>query len=289
MMKIVVGFSGGADSQAVALLARQHCAAEDVILLNADPGGNEHPITKQFIAEYSRTVFPVITVHPIVADLHGIGTRNGKSRDERSKFNEQDALTFPMLAKVKGRWPARKSQFCTDILKLRPSNRWLSENLRSKGIEFERWIGIRHDESAARRNRPIYEYDDIFECFLRCPIAEWTKNDVFVFLESNGEEVNPLYKLGFSRVGCAPCVNSGKDDVREWAARFPEMIDKVREWEAYTQRTFFAPCVPGREINWIDEVVEWSRTGHGGRQPLLAFVEMEAASGGCSSKYGLCE
>ena len=68
-MKIVVGFSGGADSQAVALLARQQYPAEDVILLNADPGGNEHPLTMAFIRHYSETIFPVVTVHPIVADM----------------------------------------------------------------------------------------------------------------------------------------------------------------------------------------------------------------------------
>ena len=86
-----------------------------------------------------------------------------------------------------------------------------------------------------------------------------------------------------------PYINSGKDDIRNWSARFPEMIDKIREWETYVGRTFFAPCVPGMEINFVDDVVAWSKTYRGGRQPLLQFEEMEALAGGCSSKYGLCE
>jgi hypothetical protein len=117
----------------------------------------------------------------------------------------------------------------------------------------------------------------------------WSKAQVFDFLKRHGEEVNPLYRAGFSRVGCAPCINSGKDDVRLWAARFPEMIDKVRQWEENVGRTFFAPCVPGKEINWVDQVVDWSRTARGGRQTLLPMVEVEADSGSCSSRYGLCE
>ena len=79
------------------------------------------------------------------------------------------------------------------------------------------------------------------------------------------------------------------NNIREWAARFPEMIDKVRDWEKTTGRTFFAPCVPGMRINFVDDVVTWSRTGYGGRQQLLRFTEADADAGACSSKYGLCE
>ena len=288
-MKIIVGFSGGADSQAVALLARQQHAAEDVILLNADPGGNEHPITTEFIRNYSEKIFPVVTVHPIVADLGTRGTKPGQTRDRRQEYRDEEPMTFAMLAYIKGRWPSRKVQYCTEHLKLAPANRWIQENIGGKGIEFERWTGVRCDESQGRKDTPKEEFDEYFKCTLRHPINCWSKWEVFGFLKEHGEETNPLYKMGFSRVGCAPCVNSGKDDVREWAARFPEMIDKVREWEMFTQRTFFAPCVPGLAINWVDEVVAWSRTARGGRQPLLQFVEQDAAAGGCSSKYGLCE
>ena len=43
-VKHVVGFSGGIDSQACARWVLNRYPAEDVILLNSDAGGNEHPI-----------------------------------------------------------------------------------------------------------------------------------------------------------------------------------------------------------------------------------------------------
>ena len=288
-MKIIVGFSGGADSQATALLARQQFPAEDVILLNCDPGGNEHPLTTAFIAEYSTTVFPVITVHPIVADLRGVGTKASATGKRRRMFDDAQPLTFDRLAFIKGRFPSRMSQFCTTFLKLEPQRRWCRENLVAKGLTFERWAGVRRDESRKRADTPDFDWDELNDCIIRFPVAKWSKREVFAFLAANGEEVNPLYRLGFSRVGCAPCINCGKDDIREWAARFPEMIDKVRGWEAKTGRTFFAPCVPGMRINFVDDVVTWSRTSRGGRQQLLRFVESEADLGTCASKYGLCE
>ncbi len=58
----VVGFSGGIDSQACALWVRERFPAEEIILLNSDAGGNEHPVTEAFIRLYNDTVFPVAIV-----------------------------------------------------------------------------------------------------------------------------------------------------------------------------------------------------------------------------------
>lgn len=288
-MKRVVGFSGGADSQACLRVVRDMYGDADVIALNSNAGRNEHPLTEEFIADYSEKVFPIIQVTALVKDLGTRGTKEGKTRDRRQEFSDEDELTFDRLAYIKGMFPKRKMQFCTEHLKLAPQTRWCQENLRAHGIEFDRYIGVRCDESESRKDTPDSKWDEYFECMLHYPIRCWTKLEVFAFLKHRGESPNPLYLMGFSRVGCAPCINSGKDDIRLWAARFPAMIDKVREWEIKNVRTFFAPTVPGLKINWIDDVVRWSKTAHGGKQNLLPIVENEAASGACASKYGLCE
>lgn len=158
-----------------------------------------------------------------------------------------------------------------------------------KGIKFERYIGVRWDESNDRRCASRREHDTYFDCIIHRPLASWKKTECFEFVKRYGEEINPLYLMGFGRVGCAPCINAGKDDLRLWAANRPENIDKVRAWEKKNGRTFFAPCVPGKEINWVDEVVAWAMTERGGFQLSLPVVEAVAASGVCVSKYGLCE
>lgn len=289
-MKHIVGFSGGIDSQACAGVVLDRYGPDDVILMNSEAGRNEHPLTVEHVQWYSDHVHPVVKIVPLVKDLAGVGTKDGGTRDRRAELPSEDSeLTFPMLAFVKGRFPSRKAQFCTKFLKLAPQKRWCDENLLANGIDFVRYAGVRADESEDRKHLPESEWDDWFDVELRRPILRWSKALCFEFCQGRGEKINPLYTLGFSRVGCAPCINSGKDDVRNWAARFPEMIAKVRSWERSVGKTFFAPCVPGLAINWVDEVVAWSKTARGGRQPLLAFVEADAATGACSSKYGLCE
>lgn len=332
-MKRVLGFSGGADSQATAIWLRDNYPAEDIILTNADPGGNESPITSEFIRDYSANVFPVVSIQPIIADLLGRGSKKVKELGLRP----DDPLTFDTLALIKEKFPGTKSRFCTHHLKLEPMRRWCWEQ-GAKGLNtprkkrdgstwfpyghdgrdldgplssgFERYSGVRRDESLARLHVDAREFDDYFMCWLNRPLAAWSKAQVFDLIAQAGEEPNPLYKLGFSRVGCAPCINASKDEIRLWAARFPEMIDKVRAWEKRVGRTFFPPMLPGKGewVEWentegersrvfvrkrryafIDEVVEWAKTTHGGRQYSLPLLEADVESGVCMSKYGLCE
>ncbi len=291
----VVGFSGGIDSQALMVWMRAQVKEQGwhphtIIALNTRAGDNEHPITEQFVADYSREVWPVVVVTPLVRDLGDVGTRDGfEPKRRRETLDENAPLTFDLLAWVKGRFPSRKAQFCSEYLKLAPQVRWCLENLVERGYDYERYVGVRRDESLARRDTPDRRWDEYFDTHVNYPIASWRKEHCFAVVEAMGEEVNPLYRMGFGRVGCAPCINSSKEDIRNWSARFPEMIDKVREWERRVGRTFFYPCVPGMEINWIDDVVAWSKTARGGRQLTLPLFEEEAQSGGCVSKYGLCE
>jgi len=278
-MKHIVGFSGGIDSQAAARWVLNRYPAQDVILLNSLAGRNEHPLTEEFIAWYSGNVHPVVQVVPLVRDLYA------KSETIEGKGLAPDTeLTFELLARLKGRFPARRSQFCTTYLKLEPSRRWIDENITD---DYCRYVGVRRDESVARHDVPEKEWDELFDCMLYRPVVDWTKPQCFRFIKDHEGRWNELYDLGFTRVGCAPCVNSGKEDILRWAQRFPAMIDKVRGWEERTKRTFFPPTVPGKHINWVDEVVSWAGTVHGGRQ--LGLHVLETRGTGCENKWGFCE
>jgi 3'-phosphoadenosine 5'-phosphosulfate sulfotransferase (PAPS reductase)/FAD synthetase len=118
------------------------------------------------------------------------------------------------------------------------------------------------------------------------PIADWTKTLCFDYVEAHSEQFNPLYRLGFDRVGCAPCINSSNADILNWSILRPETIEKVRGLEEWTGRTFFYPVRRDSVPNRIDEVVGWARTSRGGKQEPFPIFDERAA---CESKYGLCE
>lgn len=278
-MKHLVGFSGGIDSQATARWALNRFPVSDVILLNSDAGGWESPLTIGFIDWYSQNVHPITPVRALISDMWAT-----PGYAEKKGYDGSAELTYQDMCKIKGRAPSRTAQFCTEILKLVPQRRWIAENMKNE--YFERYAGVRRDESNKRKDRTARNWDDYFDCYLNLPIFDWTKQMSFDYVKAHGEQINPLYTLGFNRVGCAPCVNSGKDDILAWNQRFPDQIEKIRVLEREMDRTFFPPMVPGMEMNFIDDVLRWAETSRGGRQANMLRV-LDRPS--CESKYGLCE
>lgn len=288
MKTYIGGFSGGIDSQAACLWMRREHGDDAVVICNSDAGANEHPLTVEHVDWYSAHVHFVHRTNAEIQDMsrRQDGTVGGRPAEIITELGlqETDPLTFDLMAKLKKRFPSRKAQFCTEHLKLRPMLRFMRE--RFPAGDVVRFSGMRRSESSARAKLPRETHDDYFDCPVIHPLVDWSKEQCFEYVQDAGEKINPLYLLGFNRVGCAPCINSSKQDILNWAERFPEMIDKVREWEERVGRTFFPPMVPGLEINWIDEVVRWSKTTHGGKQFSLFVLQERPA---CESVYGLCE
>jgi 3'-phosphoadenosine 5'-phosphosulfate sulfotransferase (PAPS reductase)/FAD synthetase len=287
-MKHIVGFSGGIDSQACARWVLNRFPVDDVILTNSDAGQWEDPFTTEFIDRYSNTIHPVQKINAQISDMW----RTEGAAEERG-FNGSDPLTFETMVRIKGRPPSRRAQFCTEKLKLLPQKRWIKTTFgvggRFEGEAYTRYTGVRRQESQSRRSQAILSWDDFYDCELVAPLADWTKEMCFAYVKAHDEEFNPLYTLGFNRVGCAPCINSGRDDIINWAIRRPDAIDKVRLLEQKTGRTFFAPMVPGHRINNIDTVVAWAmsvKRGGTDKQPAFPILFERPI---CESKYGLCE
>jgi 3'-phosphoadenosine 5'-phosphosulfate sulfotransferase (PAPS reductase)/FAD synthetase len=123
-----------------------------------------------------------------------------------------------------GRFPGGGARHCTDELKIRPSREFYREFGKKNG-PFEIWYGVRVDESQQRSKRyaekfsdelyPVHEYmpkkfpkylTNKYGIYVRMPILDWTYGEVMDFLDG---EQNPLYEMGFDRVGCFPCLAAG--------------------------------------------------------------------------------
>lgn len=311
----VVSLSGGKDSTAVALLALDQAGGHARFVF-ADTG-NEHPLTYDYVRQYLPQRLG-IHIDEVRADFSR--QIEGKRRYVTEKWpgkgvpatDVERALAilqptgnaFLDLCIWKGRFPSRMAQFCTQELKRYPLDAHLMELLAAGPVES--WRGVRRDESQNRRNAPARERTaEGYEIVL--PIVDWTADQTVEFVVGRGVELNPLYRLGMKRVGCMPCINCGKGELAEIAARFPEVVDRIREWEDIVSRaskrgftTFFTDSLKDGSERYlldpagafehlrIDNRVRWARTVRGGAQYDLLRTP-EAIGGGCSSLYGLCE
>lgn len=202
---------------------------------------------------------------------------------------------FLDLCMLKGRFPSRKAQFCTEELKRNIAVAFQLD-LIDAGHSVLSWQGVRRDESEARKDAKKIERIGPRLWAFR-PLVEWTALDVFDYCAKCGIHPNPLYLQGSSRVGCMPCINCQKEELRQISRRHQEHIERIAEWEPKVAAasklglaTFFpAPGMSNREAakQTIGVVVQWSRTTRGGRQlDLLADLNEPTA---CASAYGLCE
>jgi 3'-phosphoadenosine 5'-phosphosulfate sulfotransferase (PAPS reductase)/FAD synthetase len=206
---------------------------------------------------------------------------------------------FLDLCMWKGRFPSRKAQFCTEELKTNMAVEY-QLGLMAAGHKVISWQGVRRDESQNRRDAKLFERVGGGLWIFR-PIAFWSADQVFTFAAERGVKPNPLYLQDMNRVGCMPCINCSKGELRAIAARFPEHPTRIAEWEvivgACSKRgfsTFMADAhqAKDRRIIFADlniwSRIEWSKTSRGGKQFNLLDAE-ENAGGGCSSSYGLCD
>lgn len=318
----LVSVSGGKDSTATYLLAIESGRPFRAVFADT---GNEHEATYEYVAtlhentggpkvEWVRADFSdrINAKRQFIADDQRNGRNYGKpgapSYGRRIRWTNAAkrralALLRPTgnpyldLCMWKGRFPSRRGQFCTSELKEIPITTQIVGPMLRAGPVLQ-WLGIRADESARRAKQPRYNRHESGSYVWR-PIFGWTVDDVWKMHSRHGILPNPLYAQGMGRVGCMPCINCRKGELRAIADQFPDHIDRIREWEAIVATaskrgasTFFAAVTDPMDSQrdgyaGIDTIVEWSRTQRGGRQRDIFFQAQ--AGGGCTSDLGLCE
>lgn len=315
----VVSMSGGKDSTATALVALELHGRDACRFVFADTG-NEHESTYAYALDYLPRVLG-ITVDVVKADFadeFAVKRRNlarlAAGEPESAVYGNRKfmyawtpeaaaralellhptGVPFLDLCLVRGGFPSRKRQFCTEYLKRNPLTEY-QLGLIDQGYAVESWQGVRADESEARRRLP--QYQDLGGMAIYRPILRWNVQDVFDAHRAAGIEPNPLYRQGMTRVGCMPCINAGKAELAQIARRFPEHVERIAAWERLVSEvcrplspvSFFHAGTQGHagQGSTIEHVIQWARTTRGGRQfDLLADLEEPLA---CSSAYGLCE
>lgn len=313
----VVSVSGGKDSAATLLIALERFGRHRVIPIFCDTG-NEHEAVYEYLDYLELALEIKITrlksnfdreianKRMFIARDRRTGRKNGKRLRWTNKAKRRAlAVLHPTgnpyldLCLWKGRFPSRKAQFCTEFLKRNPAVEF-QLSLQEQGHTVVSWQGIRRNESLNRRNAKK------FECigpgfYTYRPIVDWTAAEVFAYCGARGIKANPLYLQGMNRVGCMPCINLAKEELRQIATRFPDHIARIQEWElmvSMSAKRGFATFLhksDGKKQNDqqifentnIIKMVDWSNTTRGGKQfNLLADLDDIHA---CASSYGLCE
>ena len=200
--RVVVSLSTGKDSVACSLHLTELGIDHDRIYLDTRW---EHPAVAEHLA-YLRQRLGAITA------LSG-------------------ALSMVELIRKKGMFPSRARRFCTEELKTFPARDYLNARMQG-GDDVVNAVGIRRAESDARAQMSEWEWMDGFDCEVWRPLVDWTLDDIIGIHKRHDVRPNRLYLMGMDWVGCWPCINSNKGEVRRIAELDPARIDEIRALEA---------------------------------------------------------
>jgi phosphoadenosine phosphosulfate reductase len=188
-LPVIVSFSGGKDSLATLLLVR-NVAPPMVLFVDT---GLEFPETLEHVKE--------ITEH---LDLELI------TADAGERFWSGFSV-FGMSG--------RDYRWCCKICKLGPVAKIMDEKFPAGFLNF---IGQRRYESEIRAKSPrVWRNSWLPKQLSASPIQNWNALHIWLYLLKEDVATNPLYHLGFERIGCWVCPSSSLSEIESFKRLHP--------------------------------------------------------------------
>lgn len=299
-MRKVITISGGKDSTACAIWALNTYKKKECVFVFCDTGWE---------AKETYTYLKYLEKELEINIKH---IRSNKYKN------------FEDMVNKKKRFPSTQARFCTEELKVKPMVDWVLSQQEDLFIIQ----GIRRQESRKRANmnslddyflyyhtsygvtkkgKPKYHTyrrkevlarEQVYATGVFRPIFNWTAQEVFDYMKTNGIAPNPLYQKGLSRVGCFPCVMCNQTEIRLIAQQFPQRIKQIETIEKREDATFFPPnyipirfaskSVSDRKglIKKVPRVSDVVKYVIGNKNQITLF---ELPKNACRSIYNICE
>lgn len=211
---IHVAFSGGKDSQVLLALAemagvRHHAEMQ---LTSVDP-----PQVVRFVRENYPQVHlnrPRITMYKLIIRKHILPTRVRRyCCSEFKEFSGRGSVTATGIRRAES--ARRKKRTAVEM------------NGGSYDINGEKLVEL--DENtffSAERKETVHCVGNKDKVIIN-PILDWTKADVWGFLNYHGIPHCSLYDIGYKRIGCILCPIAARKNAEKDLRNFPRFVEKV--------------------------------------------------------------
>lgn len=221
---LICTYSGGKDSDVMLELFKRSGITFEVY--------NSHTT-----ADAPQTVYHIRKVFREL-ELQGI-----KCTIDYHKQSDGSRITMWNLIPRKLMPPSRFARYCCAELKetgcanrmIATGVRWAESNKRKEREAFENIAGNINNKIKVADKMLLSDNDDTRRLFEQCrlkaktivnPIIDWKDADIWDYYWNEVKSHNPLYKMGYYRVGCIGCPMAGK-------ARYKEFSDFPQYKQAY--------------------------------------------------------
>lgn len=328
-MEVIVQFSGGKDSLASLLWAIAKYGANNVTAVFCDTKW-EHEITYKHINEVVEKlgIKLIVLTSRKYNGMVDLAVKKKRFPSTKARFCTEELKTKPMIDYILDNCKThlliiqgiradesesrslmnKQCSYFKYYFEPYQTNSMIVEALESKEVlSVSQKIKLRKAKARLAkgkedkkfhtyRKKEIFKWREKYADDILRPIFDWTGQQTIDYILQNGMKPNPLYYLGFSRVGCLPCIMCKKQEVKSMIDYLPDAVVRLEEAEKEVGRSFFPPdYVPKRYC---------SKTDKGGKkyptvQDVLKYIGDTNATGDlfkednkphkCMSFYGICE
>ena len=259
-MPLVVRYSGGKDSDVILQLAKESGVPFRVThnLTTADPPDNVY---------YIRRVFAALREEGIDCRINV--PRRSLWRIMRETLVIPSRIMRVCCSELKERRMPDAPYIVTGVRWAESAGRRAKSGIAMVQNAYARELGVEEKAAAAgllttddASSRRLFEQCQLRGVRVLNPIIDWSDDDVWAYLHSRGIEGNPLYKEGWTRIGCVGCPLAGRR-AREIAfARYPKLYKAWRDAIAYVierRKEMGNPMfLEGKEVESVEDVLgEW--------------------------------
>lgn len=183
------------------------------------------------------------------------------ARDCGFKPDRTGSIGMEALVRRKMAWPRQGMQFCTDELKIAPTQAWLAEHDPERVAVL--YNGKRREESVGRANIPPYVLpnESAFERLTVSPLFRHTEAERDALVGRAGFEILPHRSKE-----CSPCVNANKADIVRLSETVIAKCERIETDMGFTKsgkpKTIFRPA-KHMKATGIRQIVRWANSARG--------------------------
>lgn len=270
-VKIIIAFSGGKDSVAMALycLFVLNIPKDNIELWHHEVDGMAENLfdwkcTPSYCIAFAKAFGLKILFSYAKGGIKREIYRTDETiqpvyfqEEQGGEYTEVMPIDDPRYYSTRRKFPAvsadLNSRWCSWIAKIGVMNKAINNMEKYKNANIVIMTGERRKESTARSKykeiEPYRSFTKTRRAITWRPIIDWSAEEVWAIMEKHKVQPHPCYELGWSRCSCQLCIFS---QANTWAAIneiSPEKVQEIKRMENELDFTLYSKKVKGKMAN----------------------------------------